>query len=112
MASSSTNAPAQAAAFPDGTSDYVPVRTDKKLDPKKPHITDQPITMKNWYLHLNWLNTVLIIFVPIMGLVSTYWVPLQMKTLAFSIAYYFWCGLGITAGKLPTFPSSGSSQEY
>ncbi|KAB5523933.1 hypothetical protein GE09DRAFT_1229666 [Coniochaeta sp. 2T2.1] len=95
---SSSSAPVQAEAFPDGTSDYVPLRKNTKLDPKKPHITDQPITLKNWYQHVNWLNTILIIMVPIVGLVSSYWVPLRMKTLLFSIAYYYYTGLGITAG--------------
>jgi stearoyl-CoA desaturase (delta-9 desaturase) len=27
-----------------------------KYDPKKPHITDMPITRYNWYQHVNWLN--------------------------------------------------------
>ena len=27
-----------------------------KYDPKKSHITDQPITKANWYKHVNWLN--------------------------------------------------------
>lgn len=27
-----------------------------KYDPKKPHITDTPITSANWYQHVNWLN--------------------------------------------------------
>jgi stearoyl-CoA desaturase (delta-9 desaturase) len=27
-----------------------------KYDPKKPHITDTPMTRKNWYKHVNWLN--------------------------------------------------------
>lgn len=27
-----------------------------KYDPKKPHITDLPITRGNWYKHVNWLN--------------------------------------------------------
>jgi hypothetical protein len=101
--SSSSSAPVQAEAFPDGTSDYVPVRTNKKLDPKKPHITDQPITLQNWYQHVNWLNTILICIVPMAGLIGAYWVPLHMKTLVFSIVYYFYCGLGITAGK-PCLP--------
>ncbi|KAL1883816.1 hypothetical protein VTK73DRAFT_8352 [Phialemonium thermophilum] len=95
MASSSSS-PAQAEAFPDGTSDYVPLR--KKYDPKKPHIADQPMTWSNWYKHVNWLNTTFIIFVPAIGLISTYWVPLQFKTLIFSVIYYFYTGLGITAG--------------
>lgn len=99
MASSSSPAPVQAEAFADGTSDYVPLRKNTKFDPKKPHITDLPITLKNWYQHVNWLNTILIVLIPIAGLVAAYWVPLRLKTLVFSIAYYFYCGLGITAGK-------------
>lgn len=99
MASSSSSAPVQAEAFPDGTTDYSPLRSNKKLDQKKVHIADQPITLKNWYQHVNWLNTTLIVFVPITGLIGAYWIPLQFKTLIFSIAYYFYCGLGITAGK-------------
>ena len=27
-----------------------------KYDPKKPHITDFPITKADWYKHVNWLN--------------------------------------------------------
>ena len=27
-----------------------------KYDPKKPHITDLPITKENWFKHVNWLN--------------------------------------------------------
>lgn len=96
---SSSSAPVQAEAFPDGTSDYVPLRKNTKLDPKKPHITDLPITAKNWYKHVNWLNTILIVMIPMVGLISAYWVPLRTKTLVFSIAHYFFCGLGITAGK-------------
>lgn len=88
----------KAEAFPDGTTDYVPVRSSKTLDPRKPHITELPITWENWYKHVNWLNTFFIIFVPMLGLIGSYWVPLQMKTLAFSVAYYYYTGLGITAG--------------
>jgi stearoyl-CoA desaturase (delta-9 desaturase) len=98
MASSS--AAAQAEAFPDGTTDYVPLRKSK-TDLRKPHITDQPITLKNWYQHVNWLNTTFIIFIPLAGLISSFWVPLQFKTAIFSVAYYFFAGLGIS-----TFSSS------
>ncbi len=37
------------------------------------------MTLKNWYQHINWLNTTLIIFVPLIGLVSAYWVQLQWQ---------------------------------
>jgi hypothetical protein len=32
-----------------------------KYDPKKPHITDTPITKANWYKHVNWLNVSLFV---------------------------------------------------
>ncbi len=75
----------------------VHVRT-KKYDPKKPHITEEPITKSNWYKHVNWLNVTLIVGLPIYGLIAAYWTPLQVKTGVFALAYYFMTGLGITAG--------------
>ena len=104
MASSSSSAPAAATAFPDGTTDFKPLRSGKQYDLRKPHITEQPITAKNWYKHVNWLNTTFIIFIPLMGLISTYWVPLQWKTAVFTVVYYFHTGLGITAGKAHSKP--------
>jgi stearoyl-CoA desaturase (delta-9 desaturase) len=84
-------------------------------DPKKPHITDTPITRSNWYQHVNWLNVspsslpgcrssanafqvIFIIGVPVAGCVAAFWTPLQWKTAAWAVMYYFWTGLGITAG--------------
>jgi hypothetical protein len=96
MASSSSSPPVpQADAFPDGTTDYVPVRK-KNYDSRKPHITEFPITWSNWYQHVNWLNTTFIIFIPLAGLVSSYWVPLRWETGLFAVAYYFFAGLGIS----------------
>ncbi|OTA97375.1 hypothetical protein M434DRAFT_8097 [Hypoxylon sp. CO27-5] len=100
MASESTtnaSGPVAASAFPDGTKDYKPLRSTK-YDLKKPHITEFPITWGNWYKHVNWLNTTFIIFIPLLGMISTYWTPLQFKTALFAIFYYFNAGLGITAG--------------
>ncbi|KAI1461472.1 acyl-CoA desaturase 1 [Annulohypoxylon moriforme] len=99
MASDSTSAsgPVAASAFPDGTKDYKPLRSSK-YDLKKPHITEFPITWGNWYKHVNWLNTTFIIFIPLLGMISTYWTPLHWKTAVFSVIYYFNAGLGITAG--------------
>ncbi|KAK3988554.1 acyl-CoA desaturase [Cladorrhinum sp. PSN332] len=99
MASTSSSHPVMEAAeaFPDGTKDYVAIRK-KNWDIRKPHITDQPITAKNWYKHVNWLNTTFIIFIPLTGLISSYWVPLHTKTAVFTVLYYFFAGLGITAG--------------
>lgn len=98
MASPSAKPVQTAPAFPDGTTDYKPVRKTTHFDPKKPHITDQPITLKNWYKHINWLNVTFILFIPMLGFVSTYWVPLTLKTAIWSFIYYFNTGLGITAG--------------
>ncbi|KAL8384456.1 hypothetical protein RB599_006678 [Gaeumannomyces hyphopodioides] len=101
MASSSSSSAAhsaEATAFPDGTTEYKPLRVNKAFDAKKPHISDEPMTMKNWHKHVNWLNTTFILFVPLCGLISTYWVPLQFKTAIWALVYYFNTGLGITAG--------------
>ena len=74
-----------------------PVR-NTKYDPKKPHITETPMTKKNWYKHVNWLNVFLIVGIPAMGCVAAFWTPLYWKTAVWSILYYFATGLGITAG--------------
>jgi len=87
-----------ASAFPDGTTDYVPLRATDGWDAKKVHIADQPITWGNWHQHVNWLNTFFIAIVPLMGLISTYWVRPHPYTIAFAVFYYVQCGLGITAG--------------
>ncbi|KAI6785173.1 Acyl-CoA desaturase-like protein [Emericellopsis cladophorae] len=87
----------QAKAFPDGTTDYKSLRNNGANE-KKVHIADTPMTWSNLYKHIDWLNTLFIVIVPILGFVSTYWVPLQWKTAVFSIIYYFNTGLGITAG--------------
>jgi len=65
---------------------------------KRPHISEQPFTLTNWYQHINWINTLLIAIYPAMGLLATPFVQLQWKTFAWSFVYYFCTGLGITAG--------------
>lgn len=65
---------------------------------KKPHITETPISWKNWYQHVNWLSVFFIIIVPLMGLVAASLYPLQRATAIFAVVYYFNTGLGITAG--------------
>lgn len=72
----------------------------KKYDPKKLHITEEPFTRLNWYKHINWLNVTLIVGLPMYGLIAAYWIPLQLKTATWAIAYYFITSLGITAGTL------------
>lgn len=97
---SSSAVSAKASAFPDGTTDYKPMRANKKSDANKVHIADTPITWSNLHKHINWLNTTFIIIVPLMGMISSYWVPLQLYTAIFAFIYYFNTGLGITAGTL------------
>ena len=59
------------------------------------------MTWKNWPQHINWLNTTLIIFVPMIGLVSSYWVSLRWQTAVFSVLYYVFAGLGIVRFDMP-----------
>jgi len=94
MASSSS---VQAEAFPDGTTDFKPLRS-KQYDLRKPHISELPMTMRNWHKHINWLNTTFILLIPMCGMVASHWVPLRLATLLFAFTYYFNTGLGITAG--------------
>lgn len=68
-------------------------------DIKKVHIADTAITRSNWHKHVNWLNVFLIIGIPMYGCVQALWVPLQLKTAIWAVIYYFFTGLGITAGR-------------
>lgn len=74
-------------------------RPQRPADTKKVHITDTKMTLKNWYKHVNWLNVTFILGVPIYGVVQSLWVPLQLKTAVWAVLYYFYTGLGITAGE-------------
>lgn len=70
-----------------------------KYDPSKPHITEQPMTAANWYKHINWLNVILIIGIPVYGMIMAYFTPLYWQTAIWAFMYYFMTGLGITAGE-------------
>lgn len=71
----------------------------RATDTKKVHIADTQMTRQNWYKHVNWLNVFLILGIPFYGCVQALWVPLQLKTAVWAVMYYFFTGLGITAGK-------------
>ncbi|CAI6338925.1 unnamed protein product [Periconia digitata] len=64
----------------------------------KPSITSEPITLSNWYQHINWISTTLVIIVPIYGLFAIQYTPIHRLTLAWSLIYYFLTGFGITGG--------------
>ena len=93
------------APVPDGTKEYKPLRSKGYDLEKKPHISETPMTWSNWPKHINWINTVFIIFVPLLGVISSYWVPLKLSTGIFAVVYYFNTGLGITAGEYPSCSS-------
>jgi len=65
---------------------------------KELHISQQPFTWKNWYRHINWLNTTLVVLIPIYGLYLTRSTPLTRPTLLWSILYYGMTAFGITGG--------------
>ncbi|KAJ5725194.1 uncharacterized protein N7483_006551 [Penicillium malachiteum] len=71
---------------------------ETKPNDQKLHITEQPITLSNWHRHVNWINTSLILVVPIFGCIAAFFTELKPVTAAWAILYYFWTGLGITAG--------------
>ncbi|RMZ87492.1 hypothetical protein DV736_g5281, partial [Chaetothyriales sp. CBS 134916] len=95
MASSQSEAPA---AQPNATAKTFEPHRNSKYDPKKVHISETPMTRSNWWKHVNWLNVVLIIGVPLYGCIQALWVPLQLKTAIWAVLYYFATGVGITAG--------------
>lgn len=98
-----TTAPAAAAAAAGGNNKAGATDAARRpnTEPKKVHITDTQMTLANWHKHVNWLNVTLIVAIPIYGLVQAFWVPLQLKTALWAVAYYFMTGIGITAGMYP-----------
>ncbi|CAG8455985.1 13530_t:CDS:10 [Dentiscutata erythropus] len=76
----------------------VKVEPGKKTRQKKWNIRDDPITWQNWYKHINWLHTPVLISTPIIAIYGFYTTKLQLYTAIWAIAYYFITGLGITAG--------------
>ncbi|KAJ5278631.1 Acyl-CoA desaturase [Penicillium angulare] len=71
---------------------------DTRSSTRRTHISEQPITLRNWQHHVNWVNTTLILIVPVFGCIAAFWTPLRLPTAAWAVLYYFWTGLGITAG--------------
>jgi stearoyl-CoA desaturase (delta-9 desaturase) len=62
------------------------------------HISDYPMTWSNWYLHIDWFKTGLLVVIPLLGCVGAYFTPLTRPTLIFSVLLHLWAGIGITAG--------------
>ncbi|KAI8594393.1 hypothetical protein EDD21DRAFT_421787, partial [Dissophora ornata] len=58
----------------------------------------EPWTIGNFYKKLDWVHVLGLVFMPIYGFYMAFTsVPLQQKTAIFSVLYYFFTGLGITA---------------
>lgn len=68
------------------------------LSRRGPHISDQPWTLSNWYLHIDWFKTTLLVFIPIVAAYYAYHTPLTRPTLILSVLLHLWAGIGITAG--------------
>jgi len=51
-----------------------------------------------WLPRINWLHLFILTFVPVVSIIGILTTELQRKTLIFSIIYYMFTGLGITAG--------------
>lgn len=66
---------------------------------KQPHISEQKVTLANWYKHVDWINVVFVAVIPLLGLVAAFSTPLLWKTGVWALVYYFLTGLGITAGE-------------
>lgn len=73
-------------------------RADRLKYTKAKHISEQPWTVSNWHQHINWLNLILVVLIPLSGFISTLWVPINVKTLILGFGLYVMSGLSITAG--------------
>ncbi|KAH9880153.1 stearoyl-CoA 9-desaturase [Plenodomus biglobosus] len=62
------------------------------------HISRQPLTWTNWYRKINWLNTSLVVLIPLYGIYLACSTPLTLPTLLWSVAYYAMTAFGITGG--------------
>lgn len=62
------------------------------------HISDKPWTLSNWHDHLNWLNLILVVIIPMLGFYAAVHHPPQWKTLTLGFILYVLSGISITAG--------------
>jgi stearoyl-CoA desaturase (Delta-9 desaturase) len=86
-----------------GEFDYLKAKHDSFKNEKSnttKHISEQPFTLSNWHEHINWLNVVLVIVIPLIGvyLAGSGKVKLHKNLFTMSVIYYALGGLGITGG--------------
>ena len=65
---------------------------------------DQPL-----WKRLDWKHVIGLGLTPLIALIGILTVKLRWQTLAFSVAYYFATGLGITAGACHAAPARGGA---
>lgn len=70
----------------------------KPVPATKKHISELPVTWSNWYQHIDWFKTTLLVFIPLVACYFAYYTPLQRPTFIFSVLLHLWAGIGITAG--------------
>ncbi|CUM64337.1 uncharacterized protein PRCAT00001938001 [Priceomyces carsonii] len=73
-------------------------RLEKEKFSKIKHISEKKWTLSNWHEHINWLNMILVVFVPIAGFFVAYIHPPQLKTVILGVILYIFSGVSITAG--------------
>eukprot|EP00808_Paulinella_micropora_P003119 g14513.t1 len=75
---------------------------DKSLGNDHEYGPEVPIkkctTWNEFFSHVNWINVVILLGLPIAGIYGVFTTPLYAKTAYFAVLYYFYTGLGITAG--------------
>lgn len=75
-----------------------PGQQPKYMSRTGPHISEQPWTLTNWYQHIDWFNSGLLVLIPAVAIYFAYSTPLTRPTLIFSVLLHLWAGIGITAG--------------
>lgn len=71
---------------------------DKEKYLKIKHISEKPWTLSNWYQHINWLNMILVVVIPVYGFVNAIRYPPLWKTTLLGLVLYVFSGISITAG--------------
>ena len=59
-----------------------------------------PITWKNWHKEIQFVSVLALTIVPLLSLYGAFTTRLTWQTAVWSVVYYFYTGLGITAGAL------------
>ncbi|KAK9459204.1 uncharacterized protein V1516DRAFT_697291 [Lipomyces oligophaga] len=89
----------RASAFPEAAAaSPAPATSSSAKSGSYKHISEQPWTLTNWYRHINWLNTILVVIIPTIGCTWACFTPLQTKTAIWAFFYYAMTGLSITGG--------------